>query len=538
MFRNLRIAVRLGLGFGLLVTLLAGLAFVTVMSINSMKKATDIATKVAWPEAHRVSQIKADVTQIAADCRDILLSSDASEDSRLERKIQDSERAADKSLKQLTGEVESKQSKTLLERAQGSLAKYGQVLSVCFNAKQAGASDASSIFNTQVKPAETAVQTDLRALDKHFIGQFAQATQEADGAYSEALDSAGAATAVAVVLAVILAILITRSVTQPLSQAVHVAQRVAQGDLTIRIGETTRDETGQLLDALANMVQRLTGTLSLVRAAAENLASASTEVSATSQSLSQATSEQAASVEETSATLEQATASIRQNADNARVTDTMAQQASTQAAECGEVVDQTVEAMQSIAEWISIVDDIAYQTNMLALNAAIEAARAAEHGKGFAVVAAEVRKLAERSQIAAKEIGDLATNSVKQADRAGRLLRDMIPAIGKTSDLVQEITAASEEQSTGMAQINQAVCQMSVVTQQNASASEELAATAEEMSAQAQQLQDTVRGFQLTDQPSEAHSVTTPNAQPSVSAMPVSRTQQLAAASDGSFVNF
>ncbi|MHB9050320.1 MAG: methyl-accepting chemotaxis protein [Thiomonas delicata] len=300
-----------------------------------------------------------------------------------------------------------------------------------------------------------------------------------------------------VIAAILGGIWITRSITGPLSQAVGVAQRVADGDLSVRVAASSRDETGQLLHALGTMVAKLTATITAVRAAADNLSSASTQVSSTSQSLSQSASEQAASVEETSATLEQATASIKQNADNARLTDTMAQQASSQAREGGAAVQQTVAAMQSIAERISIIDDIAYQTNMLALNAAIEAARAGEHGKGFAVVAAEVRKLAERSQVAAKEIGDLASSTVKQTETAGQLLAQMVPAIAKTSDLVQEINAASEEQATGMQQINQAVAQLNAVTQQNASASEQLAATAEEMNAQASQLQDTMLVFKL-----------------------------------------
>ena len=295
------------------------------------------------------------------------------------------------------------------------------------------------------------------------------------------------------------AYLLRRLVIRPLSRAVSVAQRVAAGDLSVQVQSGGRDETGQLLTALADMVTQLTSVIGSVRSSAEQLLSASTQVSATSQSLSQSSSEQAASVEETSATLEQATASIRQNADNARLTDAMAQQAASQASEGGAAVQGTVSAMQSIAERISIIDDIAYQTNMLALNAAIEAARAGEHGKGFAVVAAEVRKLAEKSQAAAKEIGDLASSTVKQADAAGSLIAQMAPAIAKTSDLVQEITAASEEQSTGMQQINQAVAQLSAVTQQNASASEELAATAEEMNAQATALQETMAVFRISE---------------------------------------
>ncbi|HWK48555.1 MAG TPA: methyl-accepting chemotaxis protein, partial [Steroidobacter sp.] len=193
----------------------------------------------------------------------------------------------------------------------------------------------------------------------------------------------------------------------------------------------------------------------------------------------------------------QMTASISQNTENAKVTDSMARKSAGEASEGGEAVKATVSAMKQIAQKISIIDDIAYQTNLLALNAAIEAARAGEHGKGFAVVAAEVRKLAERSQVAAQEIGTVAINSVELAERAGKLLDEIVPSITKTSDLVQEISAASQEQASGVNQINAAMTQLSQTTQQNASSSEELAATAEEMSGQADQLQQTVAFFKV-----------------------------------------
>ena len=356
---------------------------------------------------------------------------------------------------------------------------------------------ASTIYTQMAAPIVAAMREHIQTLIAHQKAEMQSAYLQSQDEYATALRNTLLITTGFVIAALIGGIWITRSITRPLAAAVVVAQQVAQGDLSVRVATGGRDETGQLLNALAEMVTRLTAIIGAVRASAEQLLSASTQVSATSQSLSQATSEQAASVEETSATLEQATASIRQNADNARLTDAMAQQAAGQAQEGGAAVQGTVAAMQSIAERISIIDDIAYQTNMLALNAAIEAARAGEHGKGFAVVAAEVRKLAEKSQAAAKEIGDLATSTVKQADAAGALIAQMAPNISKTSDLVQEITAASEEQSTGMQQINQAVAQLSAVTQQNASASEELAATAEEMHAQATALQDSMAGFRL-----------------------------------------
>ncbi|MDP9900948.1 methyl-accepting chemotaxis protein [Variovorax ginsengisoli] len=300
-----------------------------------------------------------------------------------------------------------------------------------------------------------------------------------------------------ILIGIALGYMISRGVTRPLARAVDAANRLAQGDLTVSIETNSRDETGQLLQAMQNMVKQLSQVVTDVNGGAESLASASEEVSATAQSLSQASSEQAAGVEETSASMEQMTASISQNTENSKITDGMATKASAQAAEGGEAVKATVVAMKQIAQKINIIDDIAYQTNLLALNAAIEAARAGEHGKGFAVVAAEVRKLAERSQVAAQEIGTVATSSVELAERAGKLLDEMVPSIKKTSDLVQEITAASEEQSSGVGQINAAVTQLSQTTQQNATSSEELAATAEEMSSQAEQLQRTMSFFKL-----------------------------------------
>ncbi len=293
---------------------------------------------------------------------------------------------------------------------------------------------------------------------------------------------------------------LTGTSEEVIGETVRVIERIAQGDLTQTIDRDYQGSFMRLKDATNSAVRKLSETISEVRSAADALYGASGQVSATAQSLSQGASEQAASVEETSASIEQMSASINQNAENAKVTDGMASKASKEAGEGGDAVGQTVTAMKQIADKIGIIDDIAYQTNLLALNAAIEAARAGEHGKGFAVVATEVRKLAERSQGAAQEISELAADSVQMAERAGKLLVEIVPTVSKTCDLVQEIAAASQEQSSGVAQINTAMSQMNQVTQQSASASEELAATAEEMNGQAEQLKQIMAFFKIAEE--------------------------------------
>jgi methyl-accepting chemotaxis protein len=331
------------------------------------------------------------------------------------------------------------------------------------------------------------------------------------------------------------------SVTQPLAEAVEIAEKTASGDLNVPIRVDSRDEIGQLLStmqkiiasnrematkvvslaggdlttkivlrsekdilglALNDMSRKLSKMIGEVRTGALMVSSAATHLSISSQALSEGTSEQAASIEETSSSLEQMNSTITQNAENSRQMEKMALAGAHDAEENGKKVMETVEAMKLISEKVSIIEEIAYQTNLLALNATIEAARAGVHGKGFSVVATEVRKLAEKSQSAAKEIRDVARSSVRLAEETGRLLTELVPSIRKTANLVQAVAVASQEQSSGVAQISKAMNQVDQVTQRNSTAAEQLARTAEEMTIQADNLKNLVSYFKVGEEES------------------------------------
>jgi methyl-accepting chemotaxis protein len=297
-------------------------------------------------------------------------------------------------------------------------------------------------------------------------------------------------------VAVILAVRLMRSLMAWIGTISKTLTRLAKGELDAPVPEFGEiDELRRMSRQFGEFVAEVTRVLTSVRSAANALVAASSQVSSASQALSQGTTEQATSVQEITANLEQMNAIINQNASNSGETRRIAVKGAREAEESGKAVQETVGAMHKIADRVTIIEEIARQTNLLALNAAIEAARAGDHGRGFSVVASEVRKLSERSQSAAKEIGELATSSVRIAERSGSLLAELLPSIRKTSELVEEVAAGSSEQATGVQQINRAMGQVDSVTERSATAAEQLASTAEEMTAQAHALRDLVSSF-------------------------------------------
>jgi len=546
MLQNMSIGKRLGLATGILLTLMILVAVAGYWGTGTTSRATRDITNVEAPELTAALEARAWSLMLRRFEKDVFLNiATADKVADYSTKWQNARQSLDQTLASLdraAGDEERAQ----LRQIRADLTTYEAGFQKTLTQIRAGQittpADANAAL-AEVKDAIRGVETITDSLAQLQIGQIDSKGLGAQASASRANTVIIVASFIAAIFGLVISVLLTLGITRPLATAVAAADRVAQGDVDVQFAVGRKDEVGDVLtamqrmivstkskvdaavriaggdlttavtpaserdalgSALQTMVAKLSQVIGEVRAGANALSSAATQVSSTSQSLSQGTSEQAASVEETTSSLEQMTASISKNADNSRQLEQSAVKAARDGDESGKAVVETVGAMKAIAEKISIIEEIAYQTNLLALNAAIEAARAGEHGKGFAVVATEVRKLAERSQTAAKEIGGLAASSVKVAERSGHLLLELVPAIRKSAETVQEVAAATAEQSSGVSQINRALTGVDQVTQRNASAAVELASTAEEMASQAESLEQLMSFFHVQGMP-ESH---------------------------------
>ncbi|WP_292937838.1 methyl-accepting chemotaxis protein [Noviherbaspirillum sp.] len=509
---RLRIGQRLALAFGVVTVLLIMLAALSYVRIDSLTSEIATLVKDRYPKTVIANTIKSELNESVRSMLNVLIMADAGQIKKELANIDARNKSMDEAIARLQKSITNEQGrahlKAIVELRDKFVPAQNKFVALVNEDKK---DDAMVKLMFSVRPLQTKYFEQLDAFIKYQHGEMEQAGEMS----TEAAHGTGylilLLAAVASVLSVLVGFLTTRRITAPLTEAVTIAKRVADGDLTSDIRITTQDETGQLMQALKDMHESLSKIVGEVRAGAETMASASREMASGNMDLSSHTQEQASALQQTAASMGTLTGTVRQNAENARQANQLAASASEVAEKGGAVVSQVVQTMGSIndssrkiVDIIAVIDGIAFQTNILALNAAVEAARAGEQGRGFAVVASEVRNLAQRSASAAKEIKTLIGDSVdkvaegsKLVGQAGATMDEVVASVRRVTDIMHEITAASEEQRAGIEQVNHAIVQMDSVTQENAALVEEAAASAETMQNQAGSLAQLVSVFKI-----------------------------------------
>ncbi|SHN42574.1 methyl-accepting chemotaxis protein [Duganella sacchari] len=511
-FYDLKIATKLIVSFGavLLLTLVLGLS--NIFSMNHVNQASNDLAENWMPSVRAVMQLRIDLGELRRWELSHMLNDKPEQVSMYEKRLEESIATIKQHRQDYEKLISSPEEKATATEFDSNLAAFlidhDKMIALSRDGKKLEARELAA--STSAK--SLGLLTDnVNKLVKINVDGGDKASDDATATFQNARMTSIVLLAANIGIGMVLALWVARIVSAPLQQAVSLARDVAGGDLTRSIDVTSACETGQLMQALKDMTGNLQTLVSQVRHGTDTIATASSEIASGNQDLSSRTEEQASSLEETASSMEELTSTVKQNADNARQANQLAQSASGIALKGGDVVGQVVGTMASINESsrkivdiISVIDGIAFQTNILALNAAVEAARAGEQGRGFAVVASEVRNLAHRSAAAAKDIKLLISDSVEKVEagsalvnQAGETMSEIVTSITRVTDIMSEITSASVEQSAGIEQVNTAIVQMDQVTQQNAALVEEAAAAAESMQEQAARLSEVVSVFKL-----------------------------------------